>query len=62
MVPARIWPDYECAERGGTGWEVTIEQADKRTRAVLLSFVEARHANGARYAKEWLEFSTLEAI
>ena len=60
VVPARLWPDYACSERGGAGWEVTIEQTEKRVHAALVSFVHARHASGARYAKEWLDFATLE--
>ena len=62
VVPARIWPTYRCIERDGTGWEVTIEQVDRRLRAVLVEFIHARHATGVRYAKEWLELATLQAL
>ena len=62
MVPAHIWPDYPCDERDGSGWEVTIDQADKRLGAVLVKFVHARHASGVRYASEWLELNRLEPL
>ena len=62
VVPARIWPDYPCNEHDGSGWEVTIDQADKRLGAVLVKFVHARHASGVRYASEWLELSYLEPL
>ena len=62
VVPARVWPDYPCDERNGAGWEVTIDQADKRLGAVLVKFVNARHASGVRYASEWLELSHLEPL
>ena len=59
MVPAQLWPAYVCQERGGEGWEVSIDQADKRLNAVLVSFVHARDVSGKRFAREWL---TLESI
>ena len=62
VVPACVWPDYPCDERNGAGWEVTIDQADKRLDAVLVKFVNARHASGVRYASEWLELSHLEPL
>ena len=62
VVPARIWPTYRCIERDGAGWEVTIEQVDRRLKAVLVEFIHARHATGVRYAKEWLELATLQAL
>ena len=24
LVPATLWPDYECSEHGGAGWEATV--------------------------------------
>ena len=62
VVPAHIWPDYPCEERNGSGWEVTIDQADKRLSAVLVRFVNARHASGVQYASEWLELNHLEPL
>ena len=62
VVPARLWPTYRCIERDGVGWEVTIEQVDRRLKAVLVEFIHARHAMGVRYAKEWLELAALQAL
>jgi hypothetical protein len=61
-VPAHTWPDYTCTERDGAGWEVTIDQHDRRLGAVLVSFVHARHATGIPYAKEWLDYSIIESL
>ena len=59
LVPASIWPTYTCSEHDGRGWEVKIRHADKRIRAVLVSFVADRNAVGKRYPKEWLLLESL---
>ena len=59
MVPAAVWPSYVCTEFGGQGWEVHVEEADRRAGAVLVSFVAARDPSGKRYQQEWL---TLESL
>ena len=59
LVPASIWPTYTCSEHDGRGWEVKIRHADKRIRAVLVSFISDRNAVGKRYPKEWLLLESL---
>ena len=58
-MPAHVWPSYTCDEHGGAGWEVCVDQVDKRINAVLISFVNARDSRGAPYAREWLKFESL---
>ena len=59
IVPASLWPSETCNEHEGSGWEVTIDQVDRRLNAVQVYFVRARHTTGVRYAKEWLAISAL---
>ena len=59
IVPAHVWPSYTCDEHEGAGWEVRVDQVDKRISAVLISFVNARDSRGAPYAREWLKFESL---
>ena len=59
IVPANVYPRESCDEREGTGWEVVIEQTEKRINAALVKFVYARDMTGRKYAKEWL---TLESL
>ena len=59
LVPANVYPHESCDERGGDGWEVVIEQTEKRINAALVRFVYARDATGKKYAKEWLKLESL---
>jgi len=62
MVPAAVWPLERCNEHGGAGWTIEVCQVDRRVRAALVGFVHARHESGMRYAKEWLEFDSIEPL
>lgn len=59
LVPAQLWPSYDCHEHGGSGWEVSIDQVDKRLGAALVRFTSARDERGRPFAREWL---TIEAL
>ena len=62
LVPPSVWPDYTCSERDGSGWEVIIDQVDKRAKAVLVRFVYARDQVGKRYSREWLKLASLTPL
>ena len=62
LVPHSVWPDYTCSERDGSGWEVIIDQVDKRAKAVLVRFVYARDQFGKRYSREWLKLESLTPL
>lgn len=59
LVPAHTWPGEACPEHDGKGWEVDIEQVDRRLSAALVRFTHARTAQGGRFAKEWLRLDAL---
>ena len=59
LVPAQLWPSYDCREHGGSGWEVSIDQVDRRLGAALVRFTSARDERGRPFAREWL---TIEAL
>ena len=62
LVPARVWPKESCPEHKGKGWEVTINQVDRRLGAALVRFVTARDKRNRCFASEWLHFSSLKAL
>ena len=61
IAPAALWPAEQCRENGGSGWDVVIDQVDRRLRAALVRFTSARDAMGKRYAREWLEMKSLRS-
>ena len=62
LVPARVWPRESCHEHKGKGWEVTIDQVDRRLEAALVCFVSARDKHNRCFASEWLHLSSLSAL
>ena len=57
LVPSEHWPDYECTEHDGRGWEVQII---KRARQwAYCKFVTATDTNGLAYPNEWRRISDL---
>ena len=59
LVPASVWPGETCLEHNGRGWEVVVDQVDRRAGAVLVGFSTARDSRGKRYAREWLRLESL---
>ena len=62
VVPAHVWPAESCEEYDGAGWEVVIEQVDKRLHAAQIRFVYARNAKRRRFALEWLSLEVLQPL
>ena len=60
LVPSWVWPDYDCQEYAGLGWESEIIQS--KGQAVLLQFVRARTSDGAPFAPEWLRRSATRPV
>mmetsp|Transcript_48557 Transcript_48557/g.157388 ORF Transcript_48557/g.157388 Transcript_48557/m.157388 type:complete len:233 (+) Transcript_48557:91-789(+) len=60
LVPARLWPDYPCEERGGLGWEVRILSVEKKTATV--EFLHARDERGNMYEDVSLPLHALKPL
>ena len=61
VVPASLWPSYDCEELGGAGWEATVKRVIS-SDAVRVSFTNAKTRDGAPYADEALEVEHLREI
>ena len=57
LVPASLWPDYDCGEHGGAGWEVTVVK--RQGSQVVVRWAQARGANGEVWADSKLKLSAL---
>ena len=57
LVPATMWPTYQCREHGGHGWEATIVSSTNSTAVV--QFVFHRTRNGRPYANERVPITNL---
>ena len=57
-----MWPDYSCSEHDGRGWEVVVDQVERRAGAALVNFTTARDACGKRYTREWLRLELLTPL
>ena len=51
LVPREQCPDYGCNEHDGKGWEVIVKQ--RQGVWSLCDFVNARSADGTKFAPEW---------
>ena len=60
LVPAQLYPQYRCDERGGEGWEATVVRATSTTAVV--HYVSARTADGRPYADDRLPLTRLQPI
>ena len=52
-VPRRHWPNYECDEFDGLGWEVEIINQTKNGAWVECKFCHATTDDGRRYQNVW---------
>ena len=67
LVPSSLWPDVECGERGGDGWEAVVKStfyarngAGEKVEAARVDFCFARHEkNGRRFRSVPLELAQL---
>ena len=60
MVAAARWPQYNCAELGGAGWEATVLQCSRVT--ALVRFTKAHTNDGRRYCDERVPLSDLSPL
>jgi len=59
LVPQSVWPDYECNEHEGKGWEATIVSIKKKWAKIKFPGVDAR---GRVLAEEELLLSLLRPL
>ena len=60
LVPAELYPQYDCGEQGGVGWEALVVRSTATTAVV--HYVSARTADGRPYADDRLPLSRLKPI
>ena len=60
LVPAAVYPQYTCSERGGAGWECLVISATGVSAVVR--FLHARAADGRPYADERLPLHALQPL
>ena len=60
LVPAAVYPQYACSERGGAGWECLVISATGVSAVVR--FLYDRTADGRPYADERLPLSALQPL
>ena len=51
LVPREHWPDYECNEHNGRGWEVVV--IERKGEWARCKFMNARDEAGHSYGNEW---------
>ena len=57
LVPANFWPDFQCDEHDGRGWEAEVRSTTGLT--ALVRFVHARAPDGRPYRDERLALDRL---
>ena len=57
LVPANFWPDFQCDEHNGRGWEAEVRSTTGLT--ALVRFVHARAPDGRPYRDERLALDRL---
>lgn len=57
LVPASLWPSYQCTEHEGKGWEARILNASSRNATIRFAY--AVTARGRRYKDERLPLGSL---
>ena len=64
LVPASLWPDYECQEQEGQGWAAKIIQINNRSAqpTARIRFLHHRNKNGKRFADNRLLLSALRPL
>ena len=60
LVARTRWPDYDCNEHDGAGWEAKVVKATPRW--AFVDFTYARDQHGARYKREWIKLDELQPL
>ena len=60
LVPASTWPDYECREHGGAGWEVQVKE--RKGKFAKCRWVNAKDEQGKPWADERIEYKLLRRL
>ena len=60
LVPATLYPQYNCSEHGGAGWECLAVAATSQTAKVRFLF--ERTLDGRPYADERLPLGLLQPL
>ena len=60
LVPAAVWPGFDCTECDGRGWRASIVRLS--AGGAWLHFVAARTPQGRPYADAELELWALEPL
>ena len=60
LVPARVWPTYECDEQGGLGWTARIVSVSGGV--AVIKFNTHTTARGNKYVPIRLQLSVLQPI
>ena len=60
LVPARVWPTYECDEQGGLGWTARIVSVSGGV--AVIEFNTHTTARGKKYMPIRLQLSVLQPI
>ena len=58
--PSAIWPDYECTEHGGAGWEADVISSNQAFS--VLEFVSARTDEDTPFERVRLQNSVLREL
>ena len=60
LVARERWPDYDCDEHDGAGWEAKVIKATPRW--AFVDFTYAKDEHGARYKREWIKLDELQPL
>jgi len=64
LVPASIWPAFQCSENGGAGWSATVSRWDARSipPGAVVAFTDAVDARGLAYEDVTLQLGALQPL
>ena len=60
VVPAGVWPDHECSEHDGAGWEVIVKE--RKGKYATCKWVNAKDERGKPWANEKIEYKMLRRV
>ena len=60
LVPASLWPEDECREHGGAGWEVKV--TERKGKYVRCKWIKAKDGEGRPWADERIEYKLLKRL
>ena len=62
LVPSSCWPSYACNENDGRGWAGRILDVERRSRSVLVQFLDACDERGRPYASARLALAAVTPL